>query len=663
MIGNGRFHSSVLTIGRSVAVMAAGMAGLLCLPYVVAAQGGFNGPGRYEITNLKSGKVLDLDRNDQTSVIQFTSRGSDNQIWSIRAVGSGFYSLRNTMNGNALEAVGTANSSRVRASSYTGASGQQWRFDTAKDGNVFIVSRLGKTLDIPDGATRDGAPVQIYDRNGDSNQQFTFRRVSGAAGGNPRSNNRNGNNAASGENPNRVNPNNVIPNNVLPRTGGGRTALKPGWNMFSAEQDVELGQQASGEVARQVLMLNDTRVDNYVNNLGQRLSATAPGFKFPYTFKTVNDKGINAFALPGGNIYINRGVIESADNEGQLAGVMAHEISHVALRHGTNQASKASAAQMPLAILGGLLGNNTTSAALAQLGAGFTVNSILLKYSRDAESQADLMGTQILLDSGLDPRAMGQFFGKLQGGSGNAFFSDHPNPDRRIESANEEAGRLGGAQRISRTGSQEFDQIKRYVQSLPAPQPNQLQSQQQANGPGRPDGTSSRFVTFENSVLRIDHPDNWQTYGQGDALSIAPRGGMVNDGNGNQALAYGVVVNIYEPHADSYGQRLQSPGFGQNSAMTSEQATDQLVATLQQSNRNMRVVRRHEYLTVNGVRGLSTYLSNDSPIQGGGRETNWLVTIPRNDGLLFIVFTAPEREFQSYENAFQQMVQSVRMKR
>lgn len=663
MIGNGRFHSSVLTIGRSVAVMAAGMAGLLCLPYVVAAQGGFNGPGRYEITNLKSGKVLDLDRNDQTSVIQFTSRGSDNQIWSIRAVGSGFYSLRNTMNGNALEAVGTANSSRVRASSYTGASGQQWRFDTAKDGNVFIVSRLGKTLDIPDGATRDGAPVQIYDRNGDSNQQFTFRRVSGAAGGNPRSNNRNGNNAASGENPNRVNPNNVIPNNVLPRTGGGRTALKPGWNMFSAEQDVELGQQASGEVARQVLMLNDTRVDNYVNNLGQRLSATAPGFKFPYTFKTVNDKGINAFALPGGNIYINRGVIESADNEGQLAGVMAHEISHVALRHGTNQASKASAAQMPLAILGGLLGNNTTSAALAQLGAGFTVNSILLKYSRDAESQADLMGTQILFDSGLDPRAMGQFFGKLQGGSGNAFFSDHPNPDRRIESANEEAGRLGGAQRISRTGSQEFDQIKRYVQSLPAPQPNQLQSQQQANGPGRPDGTSSRFVTFENSVLRIDHPDNWQTYGQGDALSIAPRGGMVNDGNGNQALAYGVVVNIYEPHADSYGQRLQSPGFGQNSAMTSEQATDQLVATLQQSNRNMRVVRRHEYLTVNGVRGLSTYLSNDSPIQGGGRETNWLVTIPRNDGLLFIVFTAPEREFQSYENAFQQMVQSVRMKR
>ena len=148
-------------------------------------------------------------------------------------------------------------------------------------------------------------------------------------------------------------------------------------------------------------------MDNYLNNLGHRLSAHAPGYKFPYQFKVVNDRAINAFALPGGHVYINRGVIEAADNEAQLAGVMAHEISHVALRHGTNQASKASAAQMPLAILGGLLGSNSTGAALAQLGAGFAVNSILLKYSRTAESQADIMGTQILYDSGLRPAGHG----------------------------------------------------------------------------------------------------------------------------------------------------------------------------------------------------------------------------------------------------------------
>lgn len=624
----------------------------LCLPPQAPAQGGFNGPGRYEITNLKSGKVLDLDRNDQTSVIQFSSRGTDNQAWDVRSTGAGFYSLRNTMNGNALEAVGTSNNSLVRATRFTGGDSQQWRFDTGADGNAVLVSRLGKTLDVPNGTTQDGAPLQTYQGNGQLNQRFTFRLVS--------------------DNRTPV----TRPNASLGDRASDRTQFKPGWNMFSAQQDVEVGQQASLEAERQVLLLNDPRVDNYLNSVGQRLVSNAPGYKFPYTFKAVNDRAINAFALPGGHMYINRGTIEAANTEAQLAGVMAHEASHVALRHGTSQASKGSTAQVPLAILGGLLGSNSTGAALAQLGAGFTVNSVLLKYSRDAESQADLLGTQILYDSGYDPRGMSQFFETLQaqdkGGNRVAFFNSHPNPDRRIENVNEEVARLGNGQRGSNPGSQEFAQIKRYVQSLPGPGPRQNQARRQGGDPSRndngnrgsrPEGTSDRFVSFENALLRIDHPDNWQTYGQGDAVTIAPRGGMVQDGNGNQAQAYGVLVNLYEPHADRYTQKLQGPGFGQGSGMPAEEATDQLVDTLRQSNPNMRVLRRHEGIDVSGERGLSTYLSSDSPIPRGGRETNWLVTLPRPEGLLFIVFTAPERDFQDYENAFQQMLYSIRVKR
>lgn len=643
--------NSVHAMSRCAA-LAAGIVLALCFPHQALAQGGFNGPGRYQITNLNSGKVLDLDRNNQTSVIQFSSRGTDNQVWDVRAAGGGYYSLRNAMNGNALEATGTNNSTPVRATRYDGRAGQLWRFNAGKDGTALIVSRLGKALDIPDGTTRDGAAVQIYDSNGDSNQRFQFRPLAA----------------------------NIAPSNVFrspansnkpaaPAAGTGRTALKPGWNMFSAAQDVELGEQAANEVSQQVLMLNDSRVDNYLNKLGQRLVANVPGFEFPYTFKTVNDRTINAFALPGGHIYINRGVIEAADTESQLAGVMAHEAAHVALRHGTNQASKASVAQMPLAILGGLMGSNSTGAALAQLGAGFTVNSILLKYSRDAEKQADLLGTQILFDSGLDPRGVGQFFQKIEGSNGIAFFNSHPNPDRRIESVNEEVARLGSKRTSSST--QEFAEIKRYVQSLPAPRPNQLQSQsqsqsqsqQQQSAPNQADAISQRAVTFENAMLRISHPDNWQAYGQGDAVTIAPRGGMVNDGKGNQALAYGVVVNIYEPHWEqNSGQQLQGGGYGQASGMTPEAATNQLIAELQQTNRNMRVVRRHGSVDVSGQRGLSTFLSNDSPIQNGGREANWLVTLPRPEGLLFLVFTAPEREFRSFESVFQQMLYSVRFK-
>jgi beta-barrel assembly-enhancing protease len=539
-----------------------------------------------------------------------------------------------------------------------------------------------------------------------------------------------------------------------------RTVLKPGWNMFSPQQDVEVGQQVSPDAERQLPMLDNSRLNSYVNNLGQRLAAKAQGEKFPYRFKVVNDSSINAFALPGGPIYLNRGVIEAADNEAQLAAVLAHEISHVALRHGTNQASKASAAQLPLAILGGLIGSDTTKGAMAQLGASFALNSILLKYSRTAESQADIMGTQILYDAGYDPRAMAQFFQKIEaeqeGGGPVEFFSNHPSPDNRIERVNEEIALMGGARRGSTTSSREFDDARRQLQSLAPPTRGQLPATADRRPPagdlrivsasygagnqfidvrqrlqssvrndqldlqvtnatmgGDPnrnrsetlrvryewanrqydmvvqenqwitlptdqqvregtietgstiDWPSERFVVADNAVLRIDHPDNWTARGQGDAMTITPRGGLIADGQGNQALAYGVIVNIFEPGGDSYGQQLQSRGFGQvspqDAATRLQQATNRLVQELRLSNRNMRVIRGGEAIQVGGERGLSTYLSNDSPV--GGRETDWLVTVTHPDGLLFIVFTVPEREARIYDGTFHQMLRSVRLKR
>src|SRR5258708_11736997 len=143
----------------------------------------------------------------------------------------------------------------------------------------------------------------------------------------------------------------VVPG--APAARGDRTKLKPGWNLFSPQQDVELGSKVSKDAERQLPLCNDPRLDDYLNRLGKRLAEKAPtnGIEYPFQFKCVNDRAINAFALPGGFIYINRGSIESADNEAQLAGVMAHEISHVALRHGTNQASKGAGWQLGLGAL------------------------------------------------------------------------------------------------------------------------------------------------------------------------------------------------------------------------------------------------------------------------------------------------------------------------
>lgn len=261
---------------------------------------------------------------------------------------------------------------------------------------------------------------------------------------------------------------------------------------------------------------------------------------------------------------------------------------------------------------------------------------------------------------------MAQFFEKIQAQDKSRsmeFFSNHPNPGHRIERVNEELDKLGGPQRGYATDSQDFEEIKRYVRSLPAARSQRLQSGQTQSGGGtRPEWPSNRFVRFENSLLRMDYPDNWQAYGQGDAAAtIAPQGGLVNDSRGNQALAYGVIVNLYAPRSERYNQQLQPRGYGQGYQMSLEEATDQLIQEFQQSNRNMEVVRSYQRINVGGERALSTYLSNDSPI--GGRETDWLITMQHPEGLLFFVFTAPERDFRNYEGVFRAMLSSVRVNR
>src|SRR5215472_5034094 len=201
---------------------------------------------------------------------------------------------------------------------------------------------------------------------------------------------------------------------LMPVASAQRTVLRPGWNMFTPQQDIELGKRAAGDAAKQLPPCHAPKVDAYLTQLGMRLVAKLPtgGVQYPFEFHCVNDKAINAFALPGGYVFVNRGAIEVADNEAQLAGVMAHELSHVALRHGTNQATKAEAAEGFLGIAGGIFGGSAGGALLTQLGA-FAAGGVLLRYSRTAESQADVMGTQVLYDRGYDPSAMAQFLEKL----------------------------------------------------------------------------------------------------------------------------------------------------------------------------------------------------------------------------------------------------------
>ena len=429
-----------------------------------------------------------------------------------------------------------------------------------------------------------------------------------------------------------------------------RTPLRPGWNMFTPQQDIEVGKRASIDAQKQLPLCNAPRVDAYLTELGTRLAAKLPtgGVQYPFEFRCVNDKAINAFALPGGYVFINRGAIEAADNEAQLAGVMAHELSHVALRHGTNQATKAQAAEGFLGIASGIFGGSTGGALLTQLGA-FAAGGVLLRYSRTAESQADVMGTQVLYDSGYDPRAMAQFFEKLEaeskGKNPPEFFSDHPSPEHRVERVDEEIEKLGGLPPNAKRDSQEFEAIKREVLALPVVKKLSRGAAGPAAAPAPP---SANFATYQANSYTLNYPDNWKKYpdSNGSGASFAPEGGVVDDGTGHAALAYGLIVSVTQASGDP------------NDWDALNNATQQAIQELKKSNPNMKITRQPERVRLNGQPGFATYLTNDSPI--GGQETDWLVTTLRPDGLVSFICVAPHPAFEKYDKTFNAILDSVR---
>ena len=438
----------------------------------------------------------------------------------------------------------------------------------------------------------------------------------------------------------------------LPVARAQRTQFTPGWNLFSTAQDIELGRRAAEDAKRQLPSCNAPRVDTYLSELGRRLAAKLPtgGVSYPFEFHCVNDKEINAFALPGGFVFINRGAIEVCDNEAKLAGVMAHELAHVALRHGTAEASKAKAAELGVGLLSALLGSNAGGELLAEFGK-FSADGVLLHYSRTAETQADVVGTQVLYDTGYDPRALVQFFRKIEAQSKEQdppeFFSDHPNPERREERVEEEIKKLGGNPAKVKKDSPQFEEAKSEVHRLPAPRRTTSGVPSGGARPaGPPAAPSTTYAEHQASAYTMKYPGNWKTYGEKDSVLLAPDGGIFDGGDGRPALAYGLIAGLTKVAGDPQAKDAL------------EANTQALIKNLQKDNPKMKIVRQPGRIRVNGQPALSTYLSNESP--AGGEETDWLITVMRPEGLVSFVCAAPQKDYEKYDKAFAGILDSVR---
>jgi Zn-dependent protease with chaperone function len=469
----------------------------------------------------------------------------------------------------------------------------------------------------------------------------------------------------------------ILALSMVPVATFAQTNIKPGFNLFSPDQDVQIGQQSAQQAEAQFPIVNDPQVDAYINTIGQRLARNAGGPQFQYRFKVVNSTDINAFALPGGFVYINRGVLEQARNEGEVAGVVAHEISHVALRHGTHQASKAYAAQAGLSILGGLLGGKVGSGAADIINAvgGFGLNALFLKYSRDIETQADVRGSQILAASGYSPADMIGFFQTLERvdpSKKTSWMADHPAPPDRIGRIQKEAALL----KVSLTPTKNTQQLAQIqsrlggagaaISSGSVARTNPPTTAARRRGTGTAStqvaapASSLKSYTSKSGVYRVSYPSNWQVFEEGNTgVTIAPPGGAVNVG-GQTQIVYGAIINHYAPFGNT-GNYLQGSGGGTGSS-TLESATNDLIGQLQQSSPYLQLINGSgQRLNTKDGPALSASMRGNNP-QTGVVERVTVVTRQLSDGhLLYLLFVTPDSQAGNYQSVLNTMVNSLQV--
>jgi predicted Zn-dependent protease len=250
----------------------------------------------------------------------------------------------------------------------------------------------------------------------------------------------------------------------------GNRGVGKGINLYSLEKEIAIGKQLAQEVERSAKLVDDPVIVEFVNRVGQNLVRNSDA-RVPFTIKVIDSDEINAFALPGGFFYVNSGLVLRADEEAELAGVMAHEIAHVAARHGTKNATKGELTQLAMIPLI-LLGPGGWAGYGIYQGMNFLIPLQFLKFSRDAEREADYLGLQYMYKAGYDPNAYVSFFEKIQAeerrrpGSIPKVFSTHPPTPERIQNTQKEIATILPAREQYIVSTSEFDVVKARLRAL-----------------------------------------------------------------------------------------------------------------------------------------------------------------------------------------------------
>lgn len=444
---------------------------------------------------------------------------------------------------------------------------------------------------------------------------------------------------------------------MLPLVAMSQTRIETPKNKYKVADDVKLGDKTAAEVEKTFPILNDTDATRYVERVGARLvNAIPPEYRqtaFNYRFKVVNASDINAFALPGGPMYVNRGMIEAARNEGEMAGVMAHEISHVALRHATAQATKQGSVGNQLGMLGMILGGavlgGEAGAQLGMLGA----QAWMTKYSRNYETQADVLGSHIMANAGYDPHDLANMFrtiaGEERGGGAPEWLSSHPDPGNRYENINREAGLLNVSPNPIKI-TRDFERIQAKLRALPRAR---TMAEIEKSGAGQggttnptANGRYSNTVAYPSSRVRtytggnwvqMSVPNNWKEFSSQDDVQFAPEGAY-----GDQGITRGAMIGLYR---------------GQNRELTRD--TEAYVNSILGGNSYLSKRSGYQNTYVGGRRGTSIILAGRSPVTNRVEVVTIYTTLLNNGELFYAATVVPEAESTIYANTFRNLITSI----
>jgi Zn-dependent protease with chaperone function len=467
---------------------------------------------------------------------------------------------------------------------------------------------------------------------------------------------------------------------TMPLAALAQTQIVAPKNKYKVSDDVQAGQEAAQQVYQQMPMLRDSSIDSYVESVGRRLVAAIPSeFQHPefrYSFDVVDARDINAFALPGGPMFVNRGMIEAAKTEGEMAGVMAHEISHVALRHATAQATETQKfqigsvlGQIAGAVIGGGVGQVIGAGSQIGFGAG------ALKYSRKYETQADILGAQMMARAGYDPRDLANMFRTIQqqGGSGGPeWLSSHPDPGNRYQRINQEAAMLRVNSNAATQDSRAFRDVQARLRGFPRARTMEeiARSGQrypnQGGGTNYPDQRDNRYPdqrdnrypddyargervaypstsyrTQNTNLFRVSIPSNWSAVSSDQSsVSYAPPGAY-----GSQGITHGVMFSVAQT---------------QNTALQSA-AREVVSGLIQGENSYLRQQSVFQRTTLGGRNALATTLIGRSPLTGRDERVTVVVTSLGNGQVFYMAAVAPSDEFTTYQRSFTDIMRSLQL--